>query len=587
MKGWDHEVDLLVLGSGAAGLTAALTGADDGLSVLVLEKSEWLGGTTARSAGTLWVPGHRDLPDPEADTADAARYLDALVGEQAAPQLRAAYLRHAPDALEHLRRLGLGFRHTARAVDYHPEISGSGVGRALEPEPFDGRRLGRHAFGRIHRPMREFAWFGGSLMLRRAEADQLTSALSGHGVPAAVVTALRLGVRWVFDLALGYPRGTRLTMGNALVAALYDRLLSRGTDLWFTARVRELVVDARGRVEGAVVHRRGDVVRLRARRGVVLACGGFSANPELRAEYLPAPQPQFTATVSGSTGDSLALVRAVGGALGESRDGNAMWFPSSIGRRRDGSTAVFPHIWDRAKPGIVAVGRNGRRFVDESESYHRFVRAMYASDGGTSAIPAWLVADASARWRYGLGMVRPNLPKAALRRHLSEGYLRSGCTVRELAAEIDVDPDALERTVAAANRAAAVGGEDECGKGQSPYGRQFGDQTHTPNVNLGRIDRPPFYAVAVFPTPLATTLGPRTDTSARVLSEDGDPVPGLYACGDDANSITAAEYPGPGCRIGSAVTFGYLAARHAAGHDQPRTEATPSCRPGDREGNAV
>ncbi|MBB4688331.1 FAD-dependent oxidoreductase [Amycolatopsis jiangsuensis] len=560
MTDWDQEVDLLVLGSGAAGLTAALVGANEGLSTLVVEKSEWLGGTTARSAGTVWIPGHRQLADPEADAAEAARYLDALVGDRGPRDLRTAYLRHAPDALEYLRTLGIGFRHTAGAVDYHPELPGAGVGRALEPEPFDGRRLGRRAFGRVRHPVREFTLFGGTLMVRRAEADQLAAAFAGETVRAAVMAG-RLGLRWLLDRAGGHPRGTRLTMGNALVAALYGRLLATSADVWFTAHADELVVDERGRVSGAVVHRRGAVSRIRARRGVVLACGGFAANPALRAEHLPEPVAQFTPAVPEATGDGLHLARAAGGTLGASQDDNAMWFPGSLGRRRDGSTAVFPHIWDRAKPGIVAVDRSGRRFVDESLSYHRFVRAMYATD---AAVPAWLVTDAASLRKYGLGMVRPYLPRVALRRHLADGYLQSGPTVRALAGKIGVDPDALEQTAAAACRAAAVGRDDEFGKGQSPFGHQYGDRAHRPNVNLGPLDRPPFYAVAVFPVPLATTLGLQTDADARVLTAAGEPVPGLYACGDDANSVTASEYPGAGCRIGSALTFGYLAARHAA-----------------------
>jgi succinate dehydrogenase/fumarate reductase flavoprotein subunit len=561
MADWDLEVDLLVLGSGAAGLTAALVGANEGLSVLLVEKSEWLGGTTARSAGTVWIPGHRQQADPRADATEAARYLDALVGDRSHRDLRTAYLRHAPDALEHLRNQGIGFRHTAGAVDYHPEVPGAGVGRALEPEPFDGRRLGRRAFGRVRHPMREFTLLSGTLMLRRAEADQL-AAFAEEAVRAAA-TAARLGLRWLLDRAGGYPRGTRLTMGNALVAALYERLRALSAEVWFTAHAGELVVDERGRVSGAVVRRRGAVTRVRARRGVILACGGFSANPELRAEHLPEPVAQFTPAVPEATGDALHLAQTVGGALGAPQDDNAMWFPGSLGRRRDGSTAVFPHIWDRAKPGVVAVDQGGRRFVDESVSYHRFVRAMYATHPHRPAVPAWLITDAAALRRYGLGMVRPYLPRAALRRHLEEGYLSSGRTVRALAGTLGVDPEALEQTVAAC-RAAAVGRDDEFGKGRSPFGHQYGDRGHTPNVNLGPLDRPPFYAVAVFPTPLSTTLGVRTDADARVLTATGEPVPGLYACGDDANSVTAAEYPGPGCRIGGALTFGYLAARHAA-----------------------
>jgi 3-oxosteroid 1-dehydrogenase len=333
--------------------------------------------------------------------------------------------------------------------------------------------------------------------------------------------------------------------------------LARGGRVWFTATATELVRED-GRVVGAVVAHQGRELRVRARRGVVLAGGGFAASPEWRTRHLPSPTPQHTRAAEGATGSTLALAQAVGAVLGESRDDNAFWFPSSIGRRRDGTTAVFPHIWDRAKPGIVAVDAGGRRFVDESVSYHRFVRAMYAAQ----AVPAWLVIDAAGLRRYGLGMVRPHTPAWLLRKY--RGYLHSGATIAELAASIGVDPEGLAATVAAANQAAASGVDEEFGKGRSVFGHQYGDPGHRPNVNLGPIATAPFFAIAVVPTPLGTALGLHTDVSARVLDAAGAPIPGLYACGNDAQSVMGSEYPGAGCQVGAGLTFGYVAARHAA-----------------------
>jgi 3-oxosteroid 1-dehydrogenase len=556
---WHEDVDLLVLGTGAGGLAAAVTGANEGLTTLVLEKTEWLGGTTAYSAGTCWIPDNRfQRADGVTDDAlVASRYLDALVGDRAPRELREAYLARGTEMLDYLDRIDVRFLPPAKVVDYHPEVSGAGTGgRALEPRTFDGRTLGREHFGRVRRPVPEFALFGGTLMVRRAEANELLGIYDGS--VRGVVTALRLGVRWVAD-RLRYPRGTRLAMGNALVANLFQKLLARNGRVWFTATATELVRED-GRVVGAVVAHQGRELRVRVRRGVVLAGGGFSASPEWRTRYLPSPTPQYTRAAEGSTGSTLALAQAVGASLGEPRDDNAFWFPSSIGRRRDGTTAVFPHIWDRAKPGIVAVDAAGRRFVDESVSYHRFVRAMYAAQ----AVPAWLVIDAAGLRRYGLGMVRPHTPARMLRRYLKAGYLHSGATVAELAASIGVDPNGLAATVAAANQAAESGVDEEFGKGRSVFGHQYGDPDHRPNVNLGPIATAPFYAIAVVPTPLGTALGLRTDVSARVLDAAGAPIPGLYACGNDAQSVMGSEYPGAGCQVGAGLTFGYVAARHAA-----------------------
>ena len=565
---WQEEVDLLVLGTGAGGLAAAVTGANEGLSVLVLEKTEFAGGTTAYSAGTCWIPGNRyqQADGVTDDVPEASRYLDALVGDRAPRELREAYLARGGEMVEYLDRVGVRFWHSKKVVDYHPEIPGSARGRALEPQTFDGRTLGTEGFGRIRRPVPEFALFGGTLMVRRPEVNELLGIVEGpvlDGTGRGVLTALRLGVRWVAD-RLRYPRGTRLAMGNALVANLFHRLRERGGRVWFTATATRLLTEE-GRVVGAVVAHQGRELRVRARRGVVLAGGGFAASPDWRARHLPSPTPQYTRAGEGSTGDTLALAQAVGGALGEPRDDNAFWFPSSIGRRRDGSTAVFPHIWDRAKPGIVAVNAAGRRFVDESVSYHRFTRAMYDSHKAVPTIPAWLVIDAAALRRYGLGMIRPHTPSPVLRKYLEAGYLHRGATIRELAASIGVDPDGLDATVAAANRYARTGVDEEFGKGTSPFGHQYGDPAHTPNTNLGPIETAPFYAIAVVPTPLGTALGLRTDPSAQVLDEAGAPIPGLYACGNDAQSVMASEYPGAGCQVGAGLTFGYVAARHAAG----------------------
>ncbi|HEY4441253.1 MAG TPA: FAD-binding protein, partial [Candidatus Elarobacter sp.] len=301
-----------------------------------------------------------------------------------------------------------------------------------------------------------------------------------------------------------------------------------------------------------------------ARRGVVLAGGGFPAGEALRRRFLPAPVADATPAFEGCTGETLELASAAGAALGAPGGGNALWFPSSTARRADGSTAVYPHIvLDRAKPGLIAVNAAGRRFVDEAAPYHEFVRAMYASHASVPTIPAWLVCDRAFLWRYGLGLVRPHALQ--VRRFVATGYLREAPTLAALAASIGVDADGLCASVAEHNRAATDGVDLAFGKGSNVYDRANGDPRRRPNPCLGPIARPPFYAVAVAPTPLGTSLGIRTDADARALDDDGSPIAGLYVCGNDMDAPFGGEYPGAGAQLGVALVFGALAARHAAG----------------------
>lgn len=559
---WDDTFDLLVLGSGAAGLSAAATGAARGLRVAVLETTEYLGGTTAYSAGTCWVPGHRHLSAHErlSDRKAASTYLDHVVGDKAPREIREAYLDRGSEMIDFFHERGVRFWHASSVVDYHPDVEGAGVGRALEPETFDGRVLGAEDFRRIRPPVPEFALFGGTLMVRRAEVNELLRLFDWS--PKAAFLALKLGLRWSID-RLRHPRGTRLAMGNALVASLFRSVKESGGQVRFNSRAKELVVE-NGRVVGAVIESGGRELRIRALRGVVLAGGGFAAGRKWREAHLPKPTPQFTRAGEGATGETLELGIAAGGALGSQHGDNGFWFPSSIGRRRDGSLVVFPHIWDRAKPGIIAVAASGRRFVDESVSYHRFVRAMYAAQTNEDSVPAWLIIDSHALRKYGLGMIRPHTPRASLNRYVRDGYIYRSDTLETLARQIGVDAEGLLETVRRTNASALTGVDEEFGKGTSQFGHQYGDPRHQPNVNLGSIERAPFYALPLVPTPLGTALGMRIDERARVLDASGNVVPGLFAAGNDADSPMAAEYPGAGGQVGAAMTFGYIAASTAA-----------------------
>jgi len=560
-EGWDEEFDVVVLGAGAAGMTAALVASIEGLRTLLVEHTAFAGGTTARSSGTVWIP---DNPlQRRAGIADDAQracaYLDALVGQRAQRSLREAFVREGPRMLEYLERhTDVRFRMYREHPDYRQELPGAAAGgRPLEPEPFDGRTLGA-AFERLGWPLPELMLFGG-MMVTRGEAARLLRI----GRPwDSLALGTGLVARYLAD-RLGHRRGTRLVLGNALAGRLLRNLLARGVPVRYETTTLRLEGEA-GRVQGLLVERDGARSRIRARRAVVLAGGGFPASAALRARHLPTPTPEHTPAYDGCVGDTMALAQRIGAALGPDGEDNALWFPSSVAVRDDGSTAVYPHIvLDRAKPGLVAVNAAGRRFVDEAVSYHEFTRAMYRSHRSVTNIPAWLVCDRRFLWKYGLGMIRPHTLR--LGRWLRRGYLKRSRTIDGLADAIGVDAIGLAETVRRNNAHAAAGVDADFGKGGNRYDLANGDPAHRPNPCLGPIETPPFFAVAVVPTPLGTSLGLRTDANARVCDARGEPIDGLYACGNDMHSVMGGEYPGAGAQIGSAMTFGYVAARHAAG----------------------
>jgi succinate dehydrogenase/fumarate reductase flavoprotein subunit len=553
--------DLIVIGAGAGGLTAALTGALEGARVLVLEKTGQIGGTTARSSGSVWVPGNaQQAPLGIAgDRQRALAYLDALVGERADRALRLRYLDVAPRMLADLgARAGIAFRVYPHAPDYRPDLPGAlAGGRALEPVPFDGRRLGA-TFARVRSTLPEFLLFGG-MMVTRAEVAQLLRL--PFSVPAAGL-ALRLTARYGWDRTR-YARGTRLVLGNALAARLYHASLARGVEVRFGANVVGLV-RAGERIAGVTLERAGERTQIAASGAVVLAGGGFPADAALRRRFFPVPVAETTPAFEGCTGDTLRLAETAGAAIATPGGGSALWFPSSIAQRPDGTTAVYPHIvLDRAKPGLIAVDAAGERFVDEAAPYHEFVRAMYARNEHVAAIPAWLVCDARFLRRYGLGIVRPRALRP--RRWTASGYLRTAPALEALAAAIGVDAAGLRRSVDRHNAFARCGHDADFGKGANVYDRSNGDPRHAPNPCLGTIERGPFYAVAVVPTPLGTSTGLRTNDDAQVLDRDGRAMRGLYACGNDMEAPFGGEYPGAGAQLGAALTFGYVAALHALG----------------------
>lgn len=556
-----REVDLLVVGAGPAGMAAALVAAIEGLDVLLAEKSDQVGGTGATSAGTLWIPGnHQSRAAGYDDTiAQAELYLTSLIGPAANRALIDAYLQTGPVAIDYLEaHSDVRFQPCGTHPDYRSNMRGAAVaGRAVVPQPFDGRLLGAD-FRRLRAPMPEYMLLGG-MMVSKEDIPRLIGRFRSLG---NFIHSAKLFARYFAD-RLRYPRGTRITMGNALVGRLFYSLRRRNVPILFEAPLVGLVGDRRG-VTGARLRIDGDEVTVKTRKGVVLATGGYAHNKKFRAAFMPQPTPEHSLSFAGNSGDGVALGERIGAALAPENITSGLWTPASIVPRADGSRGLYPHFsLDRAKPGLIAVNAAGRRFVNEACSYHDFVLAMYETHESVPAIPAWLVCDAAFIRKYGLGAVHPGAGNLA--RLERAGYLQSAPTLVALAGKIDVDAGALRATVERHNGFAETGVDTDFGKGETELNRFNGDAAHKPNPCIGRLETPPFYAVAVWPADIAVSTGLATDADARVLADDGTPIPGLYACGNDMASVMGGSYPGPGTTLGPAVVFGWRAAMHARG----------------------
>ena len=565
MTNWDEDVDLLVFGGGAGGMTAALVGELEGLKVTLCEKTGMVGGITSTSGGTTWVPGtSQSVRAGVPDSADKAKqFLDSVIGNRGGDAQRAAFLEAGPKAIDYLEaKSELKFAAATAHPDYLKNHPGAAYGgRALGPLPFDGRKLGPD-FARVRPPRPEFLVLGG-MMITRTDIPFLLAPFKSVENFRHV---MKLLTRQAAD-RLRYQRGTNLVMGNAIVARLLYSLRQARVPIQFETSLAELVREE-GRVVGALVDGPGGKRAIRARRGVVLATGGLAWNKELRTTLFPAPARQYSLAPEGNTGDGITAALRSGAGLDDKLDSAGLWMPCSILKRPDGTESVYPHIiLDRSKPGLIAVNASGRRFVNESDSYHDFVMAMLEANKTVPSVPAHLICDRSFIRDYGLGLVHPGTKNLA--RFIAAGYLIEAPTLRELAGKIGADADAFERTVTEHNAYARTGVDLAFGRGTSDLNRVNGDPTNKPNPCMRPIGPGPFYAVAVWPADLATSAGLQGDGDGQVLDPDGQTIPGLYACGNDLASIFRGTYPGPGTTLGPAIVFGWRVAMHAAHGNAP------------------
>jgi 3-oxosteroid 1-dehydrogenase len=554
MSEWDHTTDLLVVGSGAGAMTAAFTAKREGLDSLVVEKTPFYGGSSSLSGGGLWVPnnplmaqaGFRDTPE------QARAYMDATVGDRVPAARREAYLGKAPEMVEYmLAHSRLQLEVSREYTDYYPDRPGAMTGgRSLDAGIYPGRRLG--PLLRELRPRLYDVPF--EMIFKAAEVKHLM--LFGRGVRSLLVTS-RVFLRSVWSII---SRSKLLYMGQALVAPLRLSLHEIGVPVWLNMGVERLIVRD-GRVVGVAAQKDGQPLSILARRGVVLAAGGFAHNQEMREKYQRAPiSTEWTSAHPGNTGDAIRMGLELGAALDLMEE--AWWGPTSL---PTGETPFF-HVTERSCPGSIMVDSTGLRFTNEAASYIDVVHAMYARNGAEGvAIPAHFVMDQRFRNHYPWGFTLPGRKLPA--EQLQSGYVKVADTLEELAEQAGIDPRGLVETVARFNEFAREGKDLDFQRGDSAYDRYYGDPSVKPNPCLAPLDKPPFYAVEMFPGDLGTKGGLVTDEHARVLREDGSPIQGLYAIGNTSASVMGDTYPGPGSTLGPAMTFGYIAALHARGQE--------------------
>jgi succinate dehydrogenase/fumarate reductase flavoprotein subunit len=561
----NDTVDLVVIGSGGAGFSAALNAAIDGARVLLVERMAHIGGTTALSAATTWVPGtKRGLEVNPDDTPErVTTFLNLAVGERSDAKLRQAFIDNGPHAIAKLEaNSALQFQVRMLHPDYLSELEGSVLrGRAIEPQPFDGKLLGPN-LTLVRNPIPEFTVLGGMMVDR----DDIFHLLRLTETWKSFNYSVRIIVRHFLDKLL-HPRSTRLVMGNAMIARMLYSYIQRKGLLVTNTEATQLLQDD-NRIQGVVLQQTmpdGSMVKrtLHSKGGVVMASGGFNRHATRRADLLPGAKEAWCPAGPGHTGKAQDLALQAGGQLGSGGLSHAFWAPVSTRQRADGSTAVFPHfVMDRGKPGMITVDSQGQRYLNESTSYHLFGIAMQAHHATTPSVPSWLVCDAGALKRYGIGMIRPG--GKGLEPFLADGYLKQGHTLADLAQQLNVPTDKLKATVERFNAFADKGVDEDFQRGTTDYQRANGDATwHGPNPCLGALREGPFYAIALYPGDIGAATGLVTDGDARVLNAQGVAIEGLYAAGNDMHSIMGGIYPAPGITIGPGVTFGYLAAKHA------------------------
>jgi 3-oxosteroid 1-dehydrogenase len=572
------EVDVIVVGSGAGALLTAVRAADAGLSVQVVEKTALVGGTSAISGGGIWIPCNHDQSRHgiRDSVEEAFRYVRTAARGLATDDRVLAYVETAHQLARYLNDIGVRYRAMPLYADYYPQLPGAlPGGRTMDPVAFDARRLGLQALSLV-RPTNP-----GQLILGRMGIDAFDARTLIAKEPGATWALARIMARYFLDYPwrLKTRRDRRMTGGQALIGGLYAALRRRKVGVWLSSPLKELVMDG-PRVSGVVVEREGAPVRLTARRGVVLAAGGFERNETLREQHLPQPTDAgWTATPPGAnTGDAHRAGEQVGAAM--YLMGHTWGAPTLFVPKEEKFRAMFV---ERSMPGCMVVDARGERFLNESGPYPEFQQAMFARHQATGgAIPAWIVFDATFRAHYPIGPLMPGsaIPDSKVRRSWWGQVVWKGETLADLAREIGVDAAGLQASAARMSEFARTGKDLEFDRGGNVFDRYYGDVNVKPNPNLGPIEKGPFYAMKLWPGDIGTKGGLLTDRDARVLRPDGSVIEGLYAIGNTSAAVMGPSYPGAGSTLGPAMTFGFRAVAAMNGQPMPleRTDLLGTAR---------
>jgi 3-oxosteroid 1-dehydrogenase len=570
-QSWDHETDLLVFGSGAAGFSAGLFARKQNLEVLICEKMPVVGGTTATSGGFAWIP--RSPQAVAAGIDDPVEQVRTFLQHELGPYYRAdladAFIEAGPKAMAMLQENTEVFFDYVPWPDYHAnQVGGVSKGRTLEPRRFDGRRLGKD-FELVRPPIRRLMLLGGMSIDKRKVDDFLNPFKSVRGFVRVASTLARFAKD-----RLSYSRGTDIGAGNALVARLLYWLRQLNTTIWTEAPLVELIKEGNA-VIGATVTHEGRTKRVRARRGVVLATGGFPHNAKMREELGPKHPHHHSVGWEANLGEGINAARRIDAVIDKDVVGPGLWQPSSLLQHKDGTeeTILYGYL-DRGKPGIIAVDAKGQRFVNESNSYHDIGEAMFRN-GVAQGNRFYFICERRFVWKRGLGLIRPFRPSLAP--YARSNYIALADSLEELAKKIDIDARGLAETVAKHNEYARTGVDLDFQRGVNPFNSiLLGDPTVKPNPNLAPITQGPFVALRMHPSTLGTSIGLKVNADAQVINGQAEPIRGLYACGQDISPVMRGFYPAGGINIGPAITFAFIAVRHISA-SAPR-KATPSAQ---------